>query len=209
MTANTAQQLKQAAVLPPEVDDNSQPDQPTWESTIARITAQIANKNFPLSDLAILAHRFNPEKFESNNGAFWCILSRHGIPFQSESYEELLRWAVLIKGAAQITQSGPAAGQNRRNAHNPNRPVGRVLYLGSDRHRNMPIFPGDAMKLLLSATGAPLRRQVVRALTTIHKAQANCDFTQFASLLRADLERSKPDMAAARLDIAQPYYALV
>ena len=188
--------------------DESQPDQPTWESAIRRITAHLASSNFPQNDLAILAHRFEPERFESNNGAFWRILVRNGIPFEPGNHEELLRWAVLIKGAAQITQSGPRVGHSQRNAHNPNRPVGRVLYLGDERRRTMPLYPSDAMKLLLSSTGAPLRHQVVRALATIHRAQANCDFTQVTALLHADLERSKPDLTAARLAIAQPYYTL-
>ena len=203
---NEADVLNQEAALQAE---ENEPDGPTWESAIRRITAHLANSNFPKSDLAILAHRFEPERFESNNGAFWRILVRNGIPFDPGNHEELLRWAVLIKGAAQITQSGPKVGRNQRNAHNPNRPVGRVLYLGAERRRTMPLYPSDAMKMLLSSTGAPLRHQVVRALTTIHKAQANCDFTQFTALLHADLERSKPDITAARLAIAQPYYTLV
>lgn len=192
----------------PDLEQHS-PDSNSWAARTVRIARYLASPAFPQSELAVLGYRFDPDRFESNHGPFWRILSRNSIPDDPDNREELLRWALIIKSAAQLTLSQRSRRGARANAHNPNRSFGRALYLGAERRRNLPIYPELAMQMLLSATGAPLRQQATRALNTLREAQANCDLTHLASLMEADLRRSKPELDAARLTISKPYYELM
>ena len=202
MTTNTT-----TKTVVPETEPQ-RPETP-WEQAITRVAAQLASTEFPDPDLAILAHRFRTEKLTGDSGAFWRVLVRSGAPIEPNDGEALRRWAVLISAIARITQKTPTRPNGRTSAHNPSRPLGRALFMGDGPWTGKPHYPESCMQILLSSTGHALRRQAARALDSVAASQGSCDLRQMAVLLHADLIRSRPELDAARLEIAQSYYSLL
>ena len=192
-----------------QADQQRRPDSP-WERAAVRAAAQLASPEVSTPELAILAHRFSPDKMTGDSGIFWRVLVTSGAPVERDDPEGLRRWAILISSIARITESTPTRpGQQRTSAHNPHRPTGQTLFLGDQQWRAQPVFPEMSFQTLLSSTGPALRRHAQQALYCVADHQATCDVREIAALLHADLTRSRPDLDAARLAIALPYYSLL
>ena len=192
-----------------DAEEQQSPETP-WERAITRVATQLASPHVTPQDLAILAHRFAPEKLSGDSGIFWRVLVQSGAPVEITDPEGLRRWATLISAVAHIAESTPSRPGNwRTSAHNPNRPLGRALFLGDQQWRREPVYPEISFQNLLSSTGPPLRRHAHHALTCVADHQGTCDLREIAALLHADLTRSRPDLDAARLAIALPYYSML
>ena len=198
--AQNGNQQETRTARPPENEND-------WTSPIIRIAMQLSNKAFPPHDMAHLAYRFDPRRPERNGGAFWRLMAGSRRPYAAGNVDEIDCWAVLIAGMARITSRGPSTVRGKRSPHDSARPVGRILYLGSERYATRPQYPEPAMQTLLSATGSSLRKQVTHAMNAIANQRANCDVNQLAELLRHDLAKSRKGLIKAREAIARYYYA--
>ena len=188
---------------PPE-PENAPIDE--WERAVADIAAYLSHRNFPDTELATLAHHFDPERPERHDGPLWRVIAHSQPPIGPDQQEALDCWTVIIAGTAKITEAGPRNIRGRRNPHHPERTAGRTLYAGTARFARQAVYPEAAMQNLLSAKGRQLRREISRAMATIAQERANCNITELANLLRYDLAGQRRELATARLAIATTYY---
>ena len=130
-----------------------------------------------------------------NSPIFWRLMGQRGIPRNAE----MRKWGLIMHGVALMAHGSAVA-------HNPNLPVGRVIYLGGDpQPGERGFYSEDRLATLLAARGQTLRRLLARLFRMLANEGCAFNWHEMAWFILNE-EHNEEQAEQSRIRIARAYY---
>ena len=132
-----------------------------------------------------------------DSATFWKLMSQRGMP-QKAGVE---KWALIMQGIALMAHGGGIA-------HHPRTPVGKALYLGSERQPGERGFYSEGrLSTLLAARGPALYSILARLFRMLADKRCAFNWREMAwFILNEGYNEQEADKS--RLEIARSYYRM-
>ena len=128
-----------------------------------------------------------------HSAVFWKLISQRGMPRNPD----IKKWGLITHGIALMSH---AAGL----AHNPIKPVGRVLYDGNQDQSGTAFYSEKRLATLLAARGPTLHRLLARMFRMLASKGCAFNWWEMAWFILNDDNEERAD--EARIKIAREYY---
>ncbi len=136
--------------------------------------------------------RMNPSN--PHSAVFWKLISQRGMPRNLD----IKKWGLITHGIALMSHSAGLA-------HNPRKPVGRVLYEGNQDQPGTAFYSEDRLATLLAARGPTLHRLLARLFRMLASKGCAFNWQEMAWFILNDgCNEERAD--EARIKIARAYY---
>ena len=193
MIENGTEGYESVTNLPQKVDANN-PMPFNFYATMNSIIETIQSGDMSTGELADLRRM---DVRNHNCYAFWKLVGQYGMP-SSISVNPIVKekWSLIIQGIALTTH-------RNTNAHNPNIPVGRVLYEGDGNTK--PFYNEKRLHSLLQSKDVTLRRSLHGVLRLLASKGCAFDWLEMAMYVLNDGYDSK-GFSESRDKIARAYY---
>ena len=129
-----------------------------------------------------------------HSAVFWKLISQRGMPGNLD----VKKWGLITHGIALMSHGAGLA-------HNPSRPVGRVLYEGNPDQLGTAFYSEDRLATLLAARGPTLHRLLARLFRMLASKGCAFNWREMAWFILNDgCDEERAD--EARIKIAREYY---
>lgn len=158
---------------------------------MANTIESIESKEMTTGEKASL-RRMDPSN--PHSAVFWKLISQRGMPRNPD----IKKWGLITHGIALMSHSAGLA-------HNPRKPVGRVLYEGNQDQPGTAFYSEDRLATLLAARGPTLHRLLARLFRMLASKACAFNWREMAWFILHDgCNEERAD--EARIKIAREYY---
>ncbi len=175
----------------PEINPNSSPIPANFGNIITNIIEAIESKEMTIGEKAGLRRMdpLNPE-----GAVFWKLISQRGM---SQNLD-IVKWGLIIHGIALMSHTAGLA-------HNPRRPVGRVLYEGKGDNNIRNFYSETRLNRLLTARGTMLQVLLARLFRILANERCAFDWREMARFI-LNVGYDEESAERSRHYIARAYY---